>query len=285
MTPHTNAPKPSIQEKALLNEAKYYRLPKAADIIGCDADLLLHLATQGKIEIIAPVFNTGDYQWPGTNIAKKCDLAIPHPFISTFDITSRVTIPLKNLLEIEATGQTFITKFFETEECKLFLDARDNYRKNRSPTKFELKPPESIVNKQLKIAFQTPWELINPHTESLHPTTTHDLFVTHKEISRLLEQKPVEPETEERNKTEMTLPKVHGNKTSNEIKNIEILKVALYVKDKFPEKCTTGADWADMVIEKFSNFSGHERKAPREHSTITRLINDCKNPLHTRVQK
>jgi hypothetical protein len=89
---------------------EYFRISKAAEILRCTADDLLHMGATGNAEIMAAVLAKGYFEWPvdGDGLGFP---EVDEPFVVEFDGKDRVILSDKDLANIEGKGWT-IPRFF-----------------------------------------------------------------------------------------------------------------------------------------------------------------------------
>ncbi|AXW42571.1 hypothetical protein CJO90_05565 [Ralstonia solanacearum] len=94
---------------------EYVRLARAAELIGCDADQLLHLGAIGEVTLLAPVMAEGEYEWP-VDIAGRESWR--EPFRATFDASDRVILHRRDVAKIEAMGWVIPRLFFSPDVAR-----------------------------------------------------------------------------------------------------------------------------------------------------------------------
>lgn len=91
------------QSSYIAANVRYFKIAKAAEILGCSQDDLLHLGANGQAEIMAPVLLSEAFEWP----VGSCTVAFPEidvPFQIRFSAADRVILSKFDLSKIEAVG-------------------------------------------------------------------------------------------------------------------------------------------------------------------------------------
>lgn len=91
---------------------EYVRLARAAKMIGCPVDELLHLGAIGEVTVLAPVVAEGEYEWPVSETGEK---SWYEPFRGEFDSSDRVILHRRDVAKIEAIGWVIPRLFFAPE--------------------------------------------------------------------------------------------------------------------------------------------------------------------------
>lgn len=96
---------------------EYFRISRAAEILGCMSEDLLQMGATGNAEIIAPVISAGIYEWPvgwdGTSFPE-----IEPSFHTGFSAADRVILSMADLAKIEAIGWTIPTFFYAPTKAR-----------------------------------------------------------------------------------------------------------------------------------------------------------------------
>jgi hypothetical protein len=103
--------RPDIHSTDMLSTAiQYFRLDRAAELLGYAVSDLLHLGATGSAEIMAPVVLPGLFEWPqGSDGIGFPEIDVP--FRAAFGAADRVILSAYDLAKIEGLGWT-IPRFF-----------------------------------------------------------------------------------------------------------------------------------------------------------------------------
>ena len=326
---------PDLDSNIILKSSEYFRIAKAAEILSCKPEDLLHMGAIGSAEIMAAVVAEGVFEWPiGSQGIPFPE--IDEPFREYFGVYDRVVLSKRDLARIEAVGWTIPSffrdisrareliersEFFDTEtlgaitspadadadvgvEVEVELDgqstsvlnadreATDNdaaIRKEyaakfadlveRLSQSSEGGGANEEANFLREIAFQSPWQAVDPSGPNADKTTVDHLFITRKELVRLMNGLPQDPATLARNKiTTEPLPRIeHGNTAGNAKINETILKAAIYCKEKWADKCgDTNTKWAEVIDAKADLFWPDRGMPPRSVDRIERLLGEAR---------
>jgi hypothetical protein len=116
----TNPSFPSVRDPAtdkFLGLMKFIRISRAAELLGCAADQLLHLGAIGEVEIVAPVVVAGEFAWP-TEQGASAFIDLDRPFVRYFDASSRVGVFPNDLARIEAIGWATPWRFYAPDSAR-----------------------------------------------------------------------------------------------------------------------------------------------------------------------
>lgn len=98
----SNSSVPDKKNIAFAN-SEYFRIRKAAEMLGCEAEDLLHLGAVGNAQIMAPVLTEAQFELTGETVGLTY-LEIDLPFRAVFGPEHRVILSRMDLARIEATG-------------------------------------------------------------------------------------------------------------------------------------------------------------------------------------
>lgn len=219
---------------------KYYKIEKAAEILNCSADDIVHLGSLGKMEVMAPVLSSSIFEWP-VGAAGIPFPALEKPFHCRFNVTDRVILSKFDLASIEAIGKAVPHYFFLPSKAReairdledLSLDGMDFlYEEDKKEEEgktigsiavfkqvgdFEL-TDEEITRREL--SYHSPWHKVspddNPTTECMTAEdpaiTIENLFISKEEIIRIMNGLPQEKEATKRSSIE---DEIHSQKNIN----------------------------------------------------------------------
>ncbi len=117
------APMPN-GEDILSKGTEYYRIKKAAEILECTPDDLLHMGATGNAEIMAVVVDSGYFEWSISWDGSPSGDLEP-PFRTWFDASDRVILSMSDLAQIEGRGWA-IPSFFYAPAKAMALTKRWN---------------------------------------------------------------------------------------------------------------------------------------------------------------
>jgi hypothetical protein len=100
---------------------EYFRIERAAEILGCAAFDLLHLGAIGKAEITAPVVSPGSFEWPEGSEG-MCFPEINGRVRVSFSAADRVILSTVDLAKIEAVGWTIPQFFYAPTAARRVLE-------------------------------------------------------------------------------------------------------------------------------------------------------------------
>ena len=302
---------PSLNGDDILStNVEYFRIGRAAKILGCTSDDLLHLGVNCKVEILAPVLAEGMYLWAIGGESSGYP-EIVDEVRKRFDASQRVILSQFDLAKIEAVGWTIPTRFFAPKEAveidKMLRNCvpedMDGYEPNDvitisineqekptlslkySPVMF-LKLNKELVSRRNNSHF-TPWFSERETDKFSEKTTIDHLFIAKKDVSRLDAGIQLDQETIERlkNRGEPSPTREHGNVESHANKRVQVLKAAIYCDRNWPELCRgTQAKWAETIVlpNNVEIFWPSKRKPPLQQEAIARLLGEA---LRYGVQK
>ena len=288
----------------LSTNVEYFRISKAANILGCTPDDLLHLGVNCKVEIMAPVLAEGIYLWAIRGEASGYP-EIVDDVKKYFDASQRVILSQFDLAKIEAIGWATPTRFYaptQSHEIDKILrmcapDDLDGYEPNDmisiatnergrltlslkySPVSFLKLTNTTQVSRRVRSYFM-PW-CSERETEQISEKTTIDhLFISKKEVIRLVAGIQLDNESIERlrNPGEPSLRPVHGNTENNANNRVQVLKAAIYCARKWPDLCKgSNAQWADTIVlpKNVDLFWPKKRKSPLKKEMIARLLGEA----------
>lgn len=202
--------------------SEYYKLGKAAMLLGCLPDELLHLGAIGKAEIMAPVLSTAIFEWPvgsdGMGFPK-----LETPFQILFNASDRVILSKFDLAKIEAVGWTNPSFFYAPSKARNLIEnyvfdpdtcaqaeagepltdvATGAILEGWTIRKLGATAvPDGMLSIQREFGFHSPWHEMGSITHSddgekseqssmqfktpNEPTTTAHLFISKVEVQRL----------------------------------------------------------------------------------------------------
>lgn len=104
-------------EDIISKGTEYFRISKAAEILGCTADDLLHMGATGNAEIMAPVVAKGQFEWPVDGDGLEFP-EVDVPFVVEFDAKDRVILSVSDLASIEGKGWTIPRLFYAPSKAR-----------------------------------------------------------------------------------------------------------------------------------------------------------------------
>lgn len=249
-----------LNENSLLAQSEYFSIHRAATILGCEAQDLLHLGVIGKAEIMGAVVVEGVFEWPIGYRALAC-LGIDDQFTFRFDATSRVIFVRDDLARIESLGWTIPVSFYAPEFARSLMEDHENF---------------GSMNENL---FHSIWnaEVILELNSDVERTTINHLFVATSEVIRLKEGSVQDGIVIERQKNEGKqkgeAKKPHGNSEVAARKREEVLAAAIHCMKLNADECNkSGVAWAAMIDEKAALFWPDEGSPPLSRSKIERML-------------
>lgn len=244
---------------------EYFRINKAAEILGCTSDDLLHLGAIGKAEIMAPVISKGRFEWP----IGSAGIAFPeldNPTQKEFNATDRVILSKIDLASIEAIGWTIPTFFYApssarkviedaqlwlgeaTEQGEIHYITDETGEITRSSQLFSIAPyvVDNDLNELREISYFSPWHPVSSLEQDLNDTiifpsiennsektTINHLFISKKELQRLVSGQAQDDATAKRNMKINEEPVAsNGHFERHARPQVLVLKAALYCLDR-----------------------------------------------------
>lgn len=290
---------------------QFFRLGKAAELLECSADELLHLGATGRLEIVAPIVAPGEFAWPVEN-ESVAFIEIDEPFVRYFDASSRVALFPSDLAKIEAVGwavpwrfyapnisreiiaqapRTFEDSLVTRNEKRVQRDTNANrslaqFIKKQSGKDFEENsdvdfpfPRDSTLallekgTRDLRESgFYSAWMRTDAVDEDAPKTTIEHLFISHQELVRLRDGLP---QTHVLPDAELkAVPeRVHGNTERNSKNRFEILFAAVWLSRKtIKEVVGSGKEWAQQIDIRIWEIWPDKR--PMALATIEDLLED-----------
>jgi hypothetical protein len=243
-----------MAEKINLPPRQYFTLTQAAKELGCDIEDLLHLGTTERLELIVKI---------PSNISVECLYENVDEQIQDF-----FSVRFMSLFAYE------IANFEDNEQGKLSLDAvggRDFWG-----NEFSIEN----IGKFYKLQYdrdcffydfeeKVPIEVI---------ATRKDIYMPQQEMERLKNGVPIsENQAESFNTRSKTRNQAepHGNQERFAINRERVLKVAIACKNNYQHECTTQADWARTIDQKWRLFYPEELEPPLKPSSIESLLSDA----------
>ena len=247
-------------------DKEYYRIAKAADILHCTADDLLHLGVIGKLEILAPIMTHGTYIWSAENYSIMIE-GLDEPLHREFGPADRVILSLYDLAQIEGSGSTTPHHFYSPDKALELIEYGETWNApheeeivNRTPThpeSLESYPPAPLYklttkkedststlgtrhNLILSAVSATPWIAQEDHHLKTKETTIDHLFVSNREINRILSNTPQDKSAIDRNAHEKKTKKPHGNTERNAVDREPMLHAAIYCLAKYKHQLLKG---------------------------------------------
>jgi len=236
---------------------QYYRIGKAAELLGCTTDELLQLGVIGKVEILAPVIAPAKFSWP------TGDAAIPFPeiekpFVERFDESMRIGLMPSDLAKMEAVGWTIPYRFRNPvvarhliatapKSFEAALAERDSTETPPAMRKLIAAWGESPTGlmRLRESALYSPWTQIDKPCDDAPKTTLEHLFVSRSEVERLREGLPQENSLA----TELgPYGAESGYIERHARRQLEALKVAVWLhRDAITAVVGNGSQWAREV--------------------------------------
>jgi len=266
---------------------EYFRIERAAALLKCESDDILHFGVLGKVQIIGPVICAGNYEWPlGDEMILIPEL--DRPFTRPFDPADRVILPKTSLAHIEAIGWVKPTSFSTPhavreaiETIKEFIDDRSKSLCTESTSNIEIdyKNVVFVLDSFLAHNLHSPWRLIDQAEDNEEKITINHLSISKEELTRLASGNP--QDSKSINQIELinkpSEKKVHGNTINNERKRAKIYEAALYCSIHFPESCNIGNFrlWAETIDQKGHIFWPDSGVAPFKPDHIERILSQA----------
>lgn len=273
---------------------EYFKIAKAAELLGCSADDLLHMGVNCKLEILAPVLLEGMCVWaikPESAGFPEIVGQVKH----YFDAAERVHLSWTDLAKIEAIGWTCPTFFYAPSKAQEIDEILQNsfpvslagcvegdtisLSRNEgdkvmmsvtyAPLKLTEQSCESIeLRKKHYLAAWYPEEEIVGHEK----TTMDNLFISKNELFRLKAGRPNESAIKPERMELVRAP--HGNTESNAKIELSVLKAAVYCYINSPKSCKSShVAWAKTIDEKAGLFWKHHLP-PRASGWIERFLGE-----------
>jgi hypothetical protein len=114
--------KQAPQRDFIRENSDYFRIDSAAHDLGCTPEELLHLGAIGKLELTAPVLNSGSYSWPNDSIAWVAFPELKEQCTRYFGGQDRVILGQKALALIEARGWVIPNSFADPKAAKQCIE-------------------------------------------------------------------------------------------------------------------------------------------------------------------
>ncbi|MBA5605389.1 hypothetical protein H3H36_08450 [Duganella sp. FT3S] len=196
---------------------KYYKIGKAAEILKCSADDIVHLGSLGKMEIMAPVLSGSMFEWP----IGSAGIPFPElekPFSFKFTVADRVILSKFDLASIEATGEATPNYFFLPSKARSAIADFEAFSLDEmEPFELEIKNEKgekvgsTTILKQVdeptltenqialrELSYHSPWHKAQPNINEKTETNTigdqaitiDNLFVSKEEIIRIINGTP-----------------------------------------------------------------------------------------------
>ena len=284
---------------------EYFRLNRAAEILKCTADDLLHVGATGNALILAPVLAEGFFQWPVGVDGIGFD-EIEEPFKRKFGFTDRVVLSMDDLAKIEAIGWTIPNSFSSYSAAQEVIDNLQSCMFVPSDQPDEIisqreeegvvvetwahrdsKPwkPDSELLPLREIGLYAPWHAVHSIRKDARRTTINQLFISNKELLRLINGQPQDDVALERKKkaNEKKPEQVNGHTERHAATRETILKVAIYCKATWPDECGKSIRAWAMRIDDMSHKFWEKGVPPIGRESIERLLGEAvklPNPKH-----
>ena len=289
-------PKPD-GEDILSKGTEYFRINRAAEMLRCTADDLLHMGAMGNASILAPVLSEGLFQWPVGSDGIGFD-EIEEPFKRAFGFTDRVVLSMNDLSKIEAVGWTVPNSFSSRKAAQDVIDNLQSFmfvpseqpdeiisqRKEAGEVvetwvRHDSKPwkPDSELLPLREIGLYAPWHAVHPIRKDAKKTTINQLFISKKELLRLIKGQPQDDMTLARKKkaNEKKLEQVNGHTERHAATRETILKVAIYCKATWPDECGKSIRaWATQIDDMSHKF-WEKGVPPIGRESIERLLGEA----------
>ena len=252
----------SLEYNATLSASReYYRIAKAADILHCTTDDLLHLGVIGKIEILAPVMTHETYIWSAENYSILID-GLDEPLHREFGPADRVILSLFDLAQIEGVGYTTPHHFYAPGKALELIEYGEHWNEpheeeivdsvttnaeslgiSSQVTVYKLTPKREESTSKLgtrhdiilSAVSSTPW-IAQPDRHIKPKETTIDhLFVSKKETRRILSNAPQDKSATDRNayEAQTITKKTHGGGERHALNREPMLNAAIYCLGNF----------------------------------------------------
>ena len=293
---NTTVPTPD-GEDIISKSTEYFRISKAAEILHCAADDILHLGATGNASIMAPVLSGGKFQWPVGTDGLGFD-EIEEPFKREFGFTDRVILSMTDLAKIEAIGWTIPNFFSSPSAAQEAIDYLQTWMSGPSeqPDKIIFQreeagvivetsvvshstpwKPDSKLAPLREIGLYAPWHAVHSPRKQAERTTIHQLFISKKELSRLINGQPQDNValSLKKNSTKRNPGQINGHIERYASIRESILKAAIYCKAEWPDQCSESIrSWANQIDAK-APFFWPDGEPPLSRETIERLLGEA----------
>lgn len=315
-----SAPSSVINDDVISSASQYFRLTKAAALLECEAEDLLHLGTIGKAELLAPVVSAGVFEWPNGNVGLFFP-EIDDPFQIQFNETDRVILHKHDLAKIEAIGWTRPKFFFApakareviAQHCEPVEDVLQNLQMERDEAISRLEAHQAQITRSFQghpheaaalegmsklrtgglrdgpnfrlgrdVGFQSAWHALDVADDMVGRTELRHLFMAKSEVIRLRNQQPPGPELLAR--ADQVARPEHGNTTRYSKPRIAVLQAVIKcLSAKYGGKRGfSGSELAKLLEEQSVAIWPEAGKPPLELSGIEELLRDA---LNGRIEK
>lgn len=306
---------PSKSNDYVVACAEHLKLSRAADLLGCKPEDLLHLGVSGKIQIMSPVLCAGIYVWDVSTENTQDSLAFPEirgPIKRVFDAAERVVLRWVDLAKIEGVGWVIPSCFYSpshAQEIDEFLISglsavhssanlsevddeeaittvtRSEGGKELMSVVFSMKQKfdldDRLTTRRRSAYLSNAWYPFEEHTvDAQHsPRTTIDhLFLSKEEFERI-NKRELSADAERPGRGE-TQKLVHGNVESNAQKRKPVYEAAIYCLANFFDQCSNngkvvGTRLAQVIDEKAPLFWPEDYEPNLKRSTIETLIREA----------
>lgn len=274
--------------------SEYFRISKAAELLGCTAEELLHLGVNYQIEIMAPVFSEGIYKWA----IEPESAGFPEiigPVELYFNASDRVLLSREDLAKIEAIGWAIPTFFYAPSKAQEFDDlllsvsvpaalnklapentATISRRKadalissiTFTPTKL-LKPDSELIPTR-KAHYYSAWYSDTAPIACPEKTTISNLFISKAELERLNSGQSMGDANMPSRRPIFREPSKYVERHAADRESI--LAAAIYCKKTWPEKCKDIQTLTREIELNAELFWPIDMKPPREHDGVVRLL-------------
>lgn len=284
-------------EDIISKSSEYFRINRAAEILKCTSDDILHFGAMGNASIMAPVISGGIFQWPVGIDGIGFD-EIEEPFKREFGFADRVFLSMTDLAKIEAIGWTVPNHFSSPSAAQEVIDYLQTWISAPSEQPDEiisqreeagvvvetwvlshLKPwkPDSELTSLREIGLYAPWHAVHPLQKEANRTTINQLFISKEELSRLINRQPQDNVALARKKkaTEKNSGQVNGHVERHASIRESILKAAIYCKAEWPDQCgESNRSWAEQIDAKAPLF-WPKGEPPLSRERIERLLGEA----------
>lgn len=290
-------------KETISTNAEYFRIGKAAEMLGCTADDLLHMGVNYRVEIMAPVLLEGVYEW-AINPLSSGYPEIIGPVRQYFDAAERVILSWTDLAKIEGIGWSIPTFFYAPPKAKeideLLLgclpQSLDGFELNDvmtisrneggvlissvtySPMKL-VRPDEELIARR-KTQYLAAWYQEKSSEENSKKTTIDHLFISRKELERLRIGQPNDASSKPDRGQVFKAP--HGNIERFAAKREPVLKAAIYCIANYHEQCIGSSGvlatrLATLIDEKAALFWPVDGLPPLARQTIEEMLREALN--------
>lgn len=301
----------SHQQEAITSRAKYFRLDKAATMLGCTADELLHLGAIGQAELLGPVVSPATFIWPDGGPGMFFP-EIEAPFKVQFNEVDRVIFAATDLARIEAVGWCIPSMLFAPEKARELVSslamtlegaiAREHdLQRERREVLMERKDAiarwaeenripweqleKMLVTEPLVIddgfqrmreqGFDYAWFLVDDPQDDAPKTTLAHLFITKDELTRLGNGDPQSAAALARQgQTPVSLTKEHGNAERFSKPRIVVLQAAIHCLAEQVPRWPNATELARMIDTKGPSFWPENGSPPLSLSVIEELLRE-----------